>query len=82
MMKNKITKKKLNKILLSHKLWLKDNRAGKQADLSGADLRGANLIWADLRGANLSGADLSGALLCDSKLFGADLGGAIFKEIE
>jgi len=50
-------------------------------DLSGADLRGAdltetNLNNADLRGANLVGADLSGADLVGSNLSGADLSGA------
>lgn len=41
------------------------------ADLTGADLRNANLINADLTGAYLGGADLSGA-----ELIGADLTGA------
>ena len=41
------------------------------ANLSGADLSGA-----DLRDANLSGADLSGADLRDANLSGADLSGA------
>ena len=44
-----------------------------RADLSGADLAGANLARADLVGANLSGADLSGADLADAYLVGANL---------
>ncbi|EHX9519282.1 pentapeptide repeat-containing protein [Salmonella enterica] len=43
------------------------------ANLRGANLRGANLCDADLRGANLCDADLRGANLCDADLFGADL---------
>ena len=54
---------------------------GSGANLSGLDLRGANLSKADLRGAdlkntNLSGADLSGADLAYTDLRGADLSGA------
>ena len=52
------------------------------ADLGGADLREADLSWADLRGANLSeanlrGADLRGANLSEANLRGADLSGAM-----
>ena len=46
-------------------------------DLSGADLRGANLRWADLRGANLRWADLRGADLSGANLSRADLRGAV-----
>jgi uncharacterized protein YjbI with pentapeptide repeats len=46
------------------------------ADLSDADLRGANLSGADLRDADLSGANLSGANLRGADLSGADLNGA------
>jgi hypothetical protein len=46
------------------------------ADLSGADLRRADLSGADLRRADLSGADLSGADLRRADLSGADLSGA------
>ena len=43
------------------------------ADLEGADLNRANLSNADLREANLSGANLSGANLWRANLSGADL---------
>ncbi len=46
------------------------------ADLEGAYLRGADLEGAYLRGADLSGADLSGADLSGADLSGADLSGA------
>jgi uncharacterized protein YjbI with pentapeptide repeats len=46
------------------------------ADLSGDDLRGANLIAADLYRANLRGTDLIGAFLNDAFLIRADLRGA------
>ena len=77
----------LKKILDEHLLWL-NGEGGSRADLSGANLRdadlsgadlicanlsNANLFGANLRGANLSGADLSGANLRDADLSGADL---------
>jgi hypothetical protein len=46
------------------------------ADLSGANLRDANLRVANLRGADLSGANLRGANLRVADLSGADLRGA------
>ena len=45
----------------------------KRADLTKANLRGANLAGAYLRGANLAGADLRGADLTRADLRGADL---------
>ena len=56
---------KLNKILKKHEMWLDGIEGGESANLSDADLRGANLSdanlrYADLRGANLSDANLSG----------------------
>ena len=68
----KISTDKLNEILANHKLWIDSNSEyGNRANLSGANLRGANL-----NDANLSSADLSGANLCDADLSGADLSGA------
>ena len=49
---------------------------GKDADLSWANLRGANLSEADLSWANLSEADLRGANLSGANLRGANLSGA------
>jgi hypothetical protein len=46
------------------------------ADLGGANLRGANLGDADLGGANLGGANLRGANLGGANLGGANLGDA------
>jgi hypothetical protein len=46
------------------------------ANLYRADLEGAHLINADLRGADLRGADLEGAHLINADLRGADLRGA------
>ncbi|EBD3326977.1 pentapeptide repeat-containing protein [Salmonella enterica] len=82
----------LSKILEEHKVWITSMReSGSRANLCdanlcGADLRGANLCDANLRGAdlrganlcdaNLCGADLRGANLCDANLRGADLRGA------
>ena len=48
--------KDLKKILELHQLWLDDNKDGKRADLTGADLRYADLTGADLSEANLTGS--------------------------
>ena len=65
----KITKKELKIILEQHKLWLDSNeKEGKRANLSGADLRFANLTDANLTYANLTCADLTYA-----NLYGANL---------
>lgn len=81
----------LKTILNKHKAWLYGRADGERADLSFADLRGANLCGADLRevdlsfanlceadlcGADLSRANLSGANLCEANLRKADLCGA------
>ena len=76
----------LKKILENHLHWIKedcenweDMRANlrwadlRGANLSEADLSGADLRWANLREANLSEADLRGADLRWANLSGADL---------
>ena len=63
-------------ILDKHHKWLKNELGGTRADLSGADLYGADLSHANLSGADLSGADLYGANLSHANLSGADLYGA------
>ena len=67
----------LVKIIDAHKKWLRFG-GGERANLSGADLRSAdlssaNLSDADLRSANLSGADLRSADLRSADLSGANL---------
>ena len=78
-----INDKELSEILADHKTWLSEP-AGEEtkpradlsyANLSGADLRGANLSYA-----NLSGADLRGANLSYANLIGADLGDANLRD--
>ncbi len=71
-----IKQSELDNILKLHKKWLNYEDGGKSANLSDADLRGANLSYANLRGANLRGADLSDANLSDANLRGADLSDA------
>ena len=77
----------LDEILLAHEKWLEsDGKGGVRADLSGANLRNAdlrnadlsnaNLSYANLRGANLRNADLSYANLNSADLRNADLSGA------
>jgi len=70
-----VTPYELKRILDDHALWLAGS-GGKCANLSRADLSGADLSWANLRGADLSGAGLSVANLRGADLSGADLSGA------
>ncbi|ENP6279577.1 pentapeptide repeat-containing protein [Salmonella enterica] len=76
----------LSKILEEHKVWITSiHESGSRANLSGAnlcgaDLRGANLCGADLRGANLCGADLRDANLRGAYLRGANLCGADLRD--
>ena len=77
-----MTSEKLKEILEKHKLWLDDVPEGSKANLSGANLKwanlsganlsGANLKWANLSGANLSGANLKWANLSKANLSGAN----------
>ena len=72
-----ISQEELNKILKEHVLWLK-REGGKRADLScanlsGADLRNVNLTYADLSCAHLINTDLSGANLSDANLSDTEL---------
>jgi hypothetical protein len=76
-----MTKDELASILKSHAAWLRGEAGGQCANLSGADLRGANLSDANLSGADLSDAhlsraDLLRADLSDAHLSRADLRGA------
>lgn len=48
----------IKKALRLHGLWMRGDRDGKCADLSGADLSRAYLRSANLRGAYLRGANL------------------------
>ena len=67
---------KLKDVLDKHLKWLRGEDGGERADLSRANLSGANLSRADLSWANLSGANLSGANLSRANLSRADLSGA------
>ena len=69
----------IKEVLNNHLKWLKNDPAGRRANLYGADLYGADLYGADLRGANLYGADLRDANLYGADLYGADLRGADFR---
>ena len=89
-----MSQEELNKIVEQHQHWLKEDCEGwedmranlSEADLCGANLSGANLRRADLSGAklcranlseaDLSEADLCGANLCRANLSEADLSGA------
>ena len=79
-----MTQAEINAAVAAHEKYLKgDIDNGIMANLTGADLRGANLNCTDLTGANLidadlRGADLTGANLRDANLRGANLNGANF----
>ena len=88
-------REEIKEVLEKHRKWLTDEEGGEcadlsRADLSWADLSGANLSWADLSWADLSEAnlswadlswaDLSGANLSRANLSGADLSEAIYNE--
>ncbi|EMX3891870.1 pentapeptide repeat-containing protein [Salmonella enterica subsp. enterica serovar Typhimurium] len=71
----------LSKILEEHKVWITSMReSGSRANLCDANLCGADLRGANLCDANLRGADLRGANLCDANLRGADLYGADLRD--
>ncbi len=64
----------LKTILEQHTLWLNSNKKeGKRADLTCANLYGANLSGADLTGADLRYANLIRSILIDTDLTGANL---------
>jgi uncharacterized protein YjbI with pentapeptide repeats len=67
------SKDELNEILRLHGTWLRGERDGKRANLTGADLTDADLRYADLADANLTGTDLRGANLTNADMRGADL---------
>ena len=78
--------KNLKEVLELHKKWLKEEKGGEKADLSGEDLsdidlkdinlRYVFLSYANLENANLENANLIGANLSDANLIGANLIGA------
>jgi len=81
--------KNLKEVLEAHKRWVSSSDPDEydRADLSEADLHGANLFRVDLSGANLykanlSGADLREAKLCEANLYRADLHGAKLYETD
>jgi glutathione S-transferase len=79
-MEEKMDMEKLDEVLEDHKKWV-SGTGGEKADLcmanlSRANLHGADLCGADLCMANLSRANLHGADLCGADLRKADLHGA------
>jgi uncharacterized protein YjbI with pentapeptide repeats len=66
----------LKAMLLAHKLWLRNERGGRRADLSLKVLRNYTLPGIDLTRGKLTGVQLIQCDLSDAKLFEADLFGA------
>lgn len=66
----------LEKILVKHSKWLRNEEGGECGNLMGADLGGVDLSGVDLMYANLSGADLRWADLSCANLMYANLMGA------
>jgi len=67
----------------AHAEWLTSGgKAGRQADLQKADLRGAAFHEVMLRGADLREADLAGADLSGAELLNADLTGARLRKAD
>ena len=74
-MKQILSTEKFNTILLEHDKWLRGDVGGKQADLSGMELRNISL-----KGINLSHAILEGTNFDESSLESADLSYANLKK--
>ena len=74
-----MTQEELDKIVEQHQHWLNEDCEGwegMKANLYGANLTGANIRYADLTGANLTGANIRYADLTGANLTGANLTGA------
>ena len=77
-----MTRTNVSEILERHKKWLAGEAGVQRANLSRANLRGADLRGANLSRANLIGANLSGANLSEADLRSADLSGANLSEAD
>ena len=73
------TKDELSKILELHRLFLKNDPSGVQANLEKVNLENANLSDANLENAILEGANLENSDLRNANLKGAILEGAILE---
>ena len=81
------TRDELSKILELHRLFLKNDPSGVQANLEDVNLKGANredaiLVGANLEYANLEDANLKGANLVNANLRGAILKGANLEDAD
>jgi len=73
---HEISKDDLKHILANHLVWVSTGeKEGKQANLSGINLRGVVLLGENLKKANFEGANLYGAYLKNTTLEQANLSG-------
>lgn len=68
-----MTQQDFNKLLGLHRKWLRGEKAGRRAELRGADLSGAKLWHVGLENADLSCSNLTNAILRNSLLNGIKL---------
>ena len=73
---HEISKDDLKHVLANHLVWVSTGeKEGKQANLSGINLRGVVLLGKNLKKANFEGANLYGAYLKNTTLEQANLSG-------
>lgn len=68
-----MTQNDINKILVAHKKWVKNEKGGRRADFRGDDLSGSDFKGAGLRHANFMVANLLAANLTGADIRGADI---------
>ena len=67
-----MTQKELDKTIRLHQKWLNNDPEGVRADMSGANMRDADMRWADMSSANMSGANMRDADMSEANMSRAD----------
>lgn len=71
-----MTQYELDKTIQLHQKWLNGDPEGVRANISGANMREANMSEADMSGANMRRADMIGANMREANMRRADMHGA------